>query len=394
MSTRHPFTVQHLLRNGEGPHLVPFLKRHAPSLQPPDPVTLDTLQAAFAALPEPERRLIELHGEAVHKMATTEGINLAVEEATALRVDIVSGLNEQNGLYDQALWLSLEHSQVFNQAALYLNIDGLPGRSWHRTFCPAGLEPVLDEVALTRLEHGLASYFKEHEARGATAHVECYRRGPDFGFLVYLEDHPHTEPLFEGGKLVKHLQHPAFQVVFVYNPAGTLNVFCHGGFKKGMLLRELFGDLVLGLRLPAERRASPAYDLGRACQQGRDFVIPAGSSVVAIDPIAVSREKTVGTRNTVMVERGDYATLAEACAPQWPMTPEEALATGKVPISATRVLGVKLLVTYRRPNGREGTKTVWLSRTSCRLGHEGIDAEVRAILRGSGVELSAVEEAA
>lgn len=387
MSAGKPFTLSDFREATDRTLRRQFLALPPASLVIDDALDDDAEAALVDQLPRDRRAVLEQRCQEVADLACEQGLVLAVEEARGKRIDLLTGFTEEVGLLHQALWLRIHHPQIAEQVLTYLQIDRLPDRSWHATHCPMNLTPGADLATVERLERALKAYFREHERRGGACRVRPFVRAGRYVYPCKVEDYSSREDEFENeDDLVQRVHRPVFQVVFVYDPSGRLDVFCHGGHRKAMVLREIFGQVVLGVVLPKEAKPSATYDLEPMCQPAFQFPLPAGGTILSAAPVAVTRSTTAGTRNDVRVGRGEFASLYDAMLHTWPVSAKVAMVAGVTPLSATQADSMEIEVTYRLPSGKVRPKRIKIFRTRCALGQEGLDGEIRAMLRAAGIE--------
>lgn len=259
---------------------VPLLRRFAASERIPFAIDWDAaaddpdaVVAAWLALPPDEQTRAELMLAHVHQLATPDAVRVLAAEAAFQGCPVAT--DPADGLHARALRTLLDAPVVFDHVRLIRDAGPPSGRSWHRV---VGLpKQPADGSAQTchRLALALAEYFRETQARGHRVTVEhCGRSDGTQFFFCFPDDYTHTHLGHDPrGTLRRTPLRPAFEVVFVFDPAaGTVDAYAPGPLPTRVELVDRFCQTVLAAVPPVEQPHDPPFELNRLLDS--DFAFP------------------------------------------------------------------------------------------------------------------------
>jgi len=232
---------------------------------------------AWQAMPEKDRREIEIVLQEVQEMATEDGIRAIVEEA--IRQDqreLIADIEEYDSRHDKAVWTYIKARDVWEAAVRFARADTMSReRSWIKRINIPCKKPGVDAATIGELEAALSAFFTASQGRGRYCKVEHYFRacGCDY-FFTYLDDYADTYVnLNTAGDFARTAERRAFELVFAYNrQLGTLDLFSRGGRKLRESLQEIFCRVILDENIGPEDRDSHPYELNGLIS--RDFEFP------------------------------------------------------------------------------------------------------------------------
>jgi len=153
---------------------------------------------------------------------------------------------------------------IFKIAYRFYHATTLSGRYWKKRIglpIPKAMIPKDDAI---RLGPALSAYYREKQGRGYRCTVEYYKRGNgEHYFFAYPDDYVgmyigHVN----GGRLDRHPERRAFEVVFEYDPErGSLALYAHGDKRYKADLEEIFARVILNENLGPEDPRAKSYEL-------------------------------------------------------------------------------------------------------------------------------------
>lgn len=257
MKQYNPKTV---LRQIGNPMLKAFFEHHGHTIDVDwenlGPRQVQDIYDAYLKLPEGDRRNLDIELQDIHTIAQMDGgVRLLIEEAVYHGLDVAATLDTLESRYDKAVWMLINHDEVWDKAAILAHADSLQERSWHKRNGLPKEPPDLSPAALQQLQTDISAFFWQAQGRGKLCHIEPLRRNAHQDYLfVYLSDHPDTEIIWEADRSWRRFRRcHAFEVVFVYDrDAGTLDVYAQGGRTVIGPLQTLFAKAALGRALEPE----------------------------------------------------------------------------------------------------------------------------------------------
>jgi len=275
------FDPKRILRQTSNHLLDDLFQAHGHELEVPwedlKQTQVDEIFDAWQALPEHERRAIEIVLHEVNEMATEDGVRAIVEEANdQANEELVEEIEEYDSRYDKAVWTYIKARDVWDVAVRFARADSLSrGRYWIKRMDIPTEEPDTSDETIAELEKALSAFFLMTQARGRLCRIEHYVRasGTDY-FFAYLDDYADTYINFdEEGGFARTPERRAFEVVFVYDREhGTLEMYARGGKRVNEPLQEIFCRVILGEELGPEDRDSHPYELNGLIS--RHFAFP------------------------------------------------------------------------------------------------------------------------
>ena len=392
MSHRYAFSTRGVLRHLHGGLFQEYCLSNGLLLEPDfvvqNDIDVDGAVEAIQSLPHERRTGVEQDLHDVYDLADDQGQHIIYEEAKSRGEDLTGILTELDGAYDVALWLLLNRSDLFNDLLHFHSADTLNRRYWRRRRVEQGHQADTSKATIDRLSRSLTDYLVMEEGRGLHCFVECLERASGVLFVAYPEDFGTTILEYEGDDLVKRKIRPATDLLFFFDSwMGTLDVFCHGPKRKVKDLQQLFGLVVLGVKLPDDDHSATIYDLNRLKDEAFEFPIDPMSRLEGIEVKWVQvRDRDGGRGVTVEVGGPPGRGLLYSAGRYWSVTPGEQ--TDKYPFHLMDIERAKLQAHFR-PVGRRRrgrTKTFTIAGNGCLLDHEGADGIIRRALLGLEVE--------
>ena len=224
---------------------------------------VETVYAAWDALPATERARVEAVWRRLHDLATADGVRTLAEEAPYFGVDLATDFERLEGHHAKIVWASLHHPDLFRTAAVFQRAEGLSGRYWRKRAGMPSKVPDTSRSALDRLEDAVRQFYLSRQGRGRRCTAETYTRvGGQVYVFVYPDDYAETYVGHDDdGSLVRQPRRQAFEVVFVFDPTtGELELFAQGGKPVTEALVGAFSQAAFGCDPPPEPSRF-AYDL-------------------------------------------------------------------------------------------------------------------------------------
>ena len=234
----------------------------------------DPVFEAWQALPEANRNDIERWFREISDIATSDGLQVLIEEGQFHGIDLAACLDQMEGLHEKAFWIYLNQERIFTSAVRLNRADQLNGRYWkHRTDLPAK-KPDISHPTRALLEGAISEYYREQQGRGEHCKVEVYlRRSKIHYFFAYPADYADTVIIYsETGSFQRQLQKSAFEVIYAYDEVtGRLELFVQGDKKIRHAMEEIFSRLILKEQLPDERPGGNPFELDGLRNRHFDF---------------------------------------------------------------------------------------------------------------------------
>ena len=233
----------------------------------------DPVFDAWQALPPADRERAEMVFRQAHELATRDGTRVLIEEGQFVGRDFAADLDRVPGHEAKALWVFLHDTPAFHAGWQIYHAETLPGRYWRRTTGYTDRPPDLSQPALAAFRAAVADYFLREQGRGYRCTADPYDRGVRGAYVfVYPDDYTQTYVGHDpGGRLRRHPQRPAFEVVFHFHPgSGILDLFAPGDRALKDALEALFAEHVLCQPVPG-RQPRPPYVLNPLKARGFPF---------------------------------------------------------------------------------------------------------------------------
>jgi hypothetical protein len=358
----------------------------------------DALFAAWLALPDGQRNLMDAEFREVFELSCEKGFRAILDEAkwhldqdanpnaTIAFTEMLAGLANH---FERAMVTYLDHNLFWRGAMRFYHADTLS--YWRKRKKLSHNAASVDPASIQALADRIRSYFHQTEGRGNNCVVEPFRRGERDYFFAYPEDYSQQSPEWVDGQFAIRPHNPAFEVIFVYSQSeGSLDLNFRGPNKAMEPLQAMFAETILQLQeLPPDPKDSRVYDLGPLRQRNFEFTYEPGSGIESV----VVKKMRLSSRAT----RGERISL-EADTSQDPQAVYALLdriqtAMPMAQYSVTQVdLAVSMQVEADRP-----PKTVNIHITypnSCSLKYDELGLKLRDMLSASGIEPREPEEVA
>jgi len=235
-----------------------------------DEMEVDPIYEAWQSLPSSDRARVDVDLANVDDLATTEGVRTFANQASIMGVALDVIFVKPGGFHNKAMLAFLDQPEVFFQALQFVQTDSLPERNWFKRRDLPEVFPKTDAETKSLLESSLKYYFTEAEGRGHSCAVDCHERDGRWYYFAYPEDYGGTFIEWGDIGLKRTPRRPAFEIVFLVSPEqAILDIYYNGSVKTKRDLQTLFGRIVLGIELHADRKAEQLYDLNKL--KSRDF---------------------------------------------------------------------------------------------------------------------------
>lgn len=384
------YSLRSFFRTMPAPLLARYFHRHGHfqefDFSPLDKGEVDTLIAAWLALPEDARKNMEGDFQDIFALCRDAAIPAMKDEprwhlqatpgAYEAFVDMFAALPNHHA---RAMTLFLDFPACWPNATRLYHADSL---SWWRKRKGFPCIPsAKDDASVQMLSEQLRTYFFETQGRARHVLIEQVRRdGKDY-YFCYLEDYSRQSPEWDGPVYRPRPHNPAFEVVYIWIEAeGRLDLNFRGDRAIAPKLQELFARTILKLpALPPGLKDESIYELGRFMRGGFEFRYDAGSG---IEYVAVRM-----IRLTSKLNKSDRITV-EANPDHNPDAVYELLAQMALPLHGYYVSQVELTASVVMKTGDKAKKVPirLTSPNSCSLKYDALGTRLRAMLAASGIE--------
>jgi hypothetical protein len=347
---------------------------------------VDSLFAAFTALPEDQQTAIEAEFQDIHAMACDSGIAALIDESTFHKDDgFVESISAIDGFHAKVMWAFLEKRHLWQGATLFLHADNVSGSYWKKRNDFLRVPPDIEDNAIKSLANAISTYFNTKEGRGRNCRVEPYRRHNKEYFFAYPEDFGLSAVEWIGKDLKPRPRHPAFEIIFVYCEAeGSLDIYAPKNTKAVPELQKIFAKTILHLEtLPDGTVDKRVYDLDPLEDAEFQFQIEPESGIERIEVTQLRLSLKYSAKQRITLE---------ADTKHDPSAVYDLLKLLKPPPHYISLARVK--VTFEPKLGKRArTRTFNITYpNSLSLGHDGEDEKIRNILAKSGLEPRALEQ--
>lgn len=327
----------------------------------------ESIYVAWQALQPEQKDAIGVDFQNVAALAMRQGVQTIIEEGRYHGVDLAPELAKLASHTEKAFHILLNHPRVFRVASQFNHADNLK-RYWHRRHDLPAKEPNLSPEARTALKDAVGEYYVANQGRGEFSDLDLYLRfGCIHYFMVYLADYPNTFVGYnEDGKIDRHPQTPAFDVVFKYDQSrGHLELYAEGPRQLRRDLEKIFGDTILAEDLSLEPPNAIAFALERL--KDPEFPFPTDPSdgifCVRLRSMRLSvPEKSVGRVTFETMPYSDDGDVHDLMS--------KTLSQTHWHIEDLRVDQVSMKVTFVHGKPRPKTVTFNISPSSCNLKDE------------------------
>lgn len=225
---------------------------------------IEPLLLAISWLPATDQARVEATLGTIHELACTEGWQTILEAAQqwGLTRELIDSLGSVSP-YAKAMRVWLDYPEVFQQASLVQQVDGLT-RWRKRTGLPL-VKPRITDESRRELAVALSACLRREEGRGQHCTVDYLRRrdGADV-FVAYPDDF--MQAILEHdpqGRLRPRSYRPTFEIVYAYHAErGVLELYAKVTSRLKPILENLFGQIILGIDLSSHPGRRP-WDLNR-----------------------------------------------------------------------------------------------------------------------------------
>ena len=346
----------------------------------------DELFAAWLALPEVQRNVMDTEFRSIFDMSCEKGFRAIIDEAEfQLSGDEftawVEKLSALPSHYERAMLVFLDHNTCWKGATLFYHADTLS--NWRKRKNLPHKPPAVDDASIQELARKIRIYFHHTEGRGNNCVVEPFRRGELEYFFAYPEDYSQQSSEWVNGEFAHRPHNPAFEVIFVYSEKeGSLDLHFRGSYKAIEPLQSMFATSILKLdELPPDPKDARVYDLAPLLQKSFDFVPAVGSGIekVTVKKLRLSSRAKKGDRITLEADTAQNPDAVYALLEQIGKT---------LPMNLYSVTQVELVASVVI-DADKPAKTVRFQIThpnSCSLKYDELDLKLRAMLEASGIE--------
>jgi hypothetical protein len=310
---------------------------------------IEAVSEAIEALPDAQRDAVEADFEQVNELACAKGVEAVLEEAAFRNLDWAQAFSEMRNHYERAFRAFLDEGGLFYVAGHFDEMDRLG--SWERRTIYKNLEPKIEQDDLDALAAAMSSVYRP-QGRGRYCSVDNYlRHGPErHCYFVYPEDHPVTEPTYEGGggKLRQVPRRPVFELIFVYRPEdGVLELSAKGNREHKEDLMRVFCQTILGLDELPEPDPVPDYDLSALKNRDTAFPTDPEDGVDSVELKMLRLDLPGGRSRRVTFEASPSPNAPQALHDLI----DEALNTNKVSLDHVHAARARLRMTFAARNG-------------------------------------------
>jgi len=234
------------------------------------PREIDSIFEAIEGAPEDIRGQIEREFQTVHNLATAGG-RKTFKELVWADEDISSQLDEMKDHLDVALWMFMEHKDLFEEASLFYQADNLS--NWRKVKNLPETDPVTGGQSCALLEAALSEHFVITEARGHKCKVDYYRRGDMNYWFAYPQDYSGLYAGFDDKDQFDFLpQKPAFEIVLVHDPnERSLIVYIKGQKKVAAAVQRIWAEKILNEEIDITDDVEKVYEIQGLLDRGFAF---------------------------------------------------------------------------------------------------------------------------
>lgn len=215
-------------------------------------------------LSEDDRERMELIFRKVWLLGRTgDGIRCAIDLLTspAYGEAVVEAVEQVPGLLGKALWIRQHHQDVFEEACELRVFDTWGRRTrWKRCDLPVDVAPDLGTDAREALRDQVSTFYQRTQGCGKRCTVHTVQRGDTYFWFLYPEDHSEEHLDYQDDEPEPIILHPAFQVIFAYEPArGSLEICARTVGDGRETLEAAFAESILHSRMPDQVEPPPVY---------------------------------------------------------------------------------------------------------------------------------------
>lgn len=231
--------------------------------------------AGIKALDPCQRRQIQVLLQSIAKLSDNRGLKVIHEELSQRHPTLVATWGALKNRADKVLWVYLNASDAFEEAAVFARADALSVtryfHRWSQVPC-SGFQATQERIEA--LEAALRTHYSQKELRGEHCEVRHYTRlNGDEYFFAYLPDWPDNFDVFTDDGELQSLDLPtAFTNLFVFEPStGAVEMIATGGNSAQQQLRRAFYMAMCQQEVEDADSDKPEYMLDHLLQPGFAF---------------------------------------------------------------------------------------------------------------------------
>lgn len=345
---------------------------------------IESVYAAWQALPEGQLEQTEADFRSIDEMAEAEAVGIVITEGRWHDEELGSILEQLDSMCHKMMWVFLERPRVFDVAYKFCQADNLSQRYWRKRKNMPSKEPAVDDASTRELGKAIGDYYHQNEGRGQHCWVEVYDRSGAQYFFVYVEDYADTYIGFnKDGGFERRVVKPAFEIVFVYSPDGWLDTFFKGSEDVLGQLQEIFAQIILNE--PIGEPILKVYELNGLKKREFQFVYTPESGITDVRVKRLRLTVKGGPSRRVILEADPSGNKHEVYDLM-----EKTLNDRGIPLRDTNVTQARLVFTFVSGGRRRNpTQTFDISfPNSCPLKYDGRDLIIRQCLKDSGIDES------
>lgn len=334
----------------------------------------------FILLPEARRAFLETVLHEIHDVAIHDDNIVTIRKETSKRnFDLPEDFfNWKN--YDMAMWIYLNHENIWDTIVRFAHADRLPRRSWAACIGLPKRKAGFTDNNYDELKQAVSSYFFHKEGRGKHCYIEYFERGSDLEYyFVYLNNFTDVSMHWKGEDSFEIMpDRRSFEIVFIFNhKEGKLELNLPGDKKVKETLQVIFSKTFFGINIELTPESKTAYNI--ECLKDRDFEFSITSEdeieKASVQALAISILGCPGSRREYEEKNGS---LYDAM--------DREINTDNLPETLRRVEKAKLHFSLEGL-GRSNSQTVNISRNSCDVKNkpEKIRGILEKCLKGSGL---------
>lgn len=224
---------------------------------------IDSISQAIENADERIRASIDRDFRDINDLATEGGRKVIIDESDWHGLNLAESLGAMEDHLDAAMYVFLNHPDVFEVASRFNFSDNLPNRSWRKRFDIPCDNIATDEAAKKRLGAAISANYRQTEGRGQKCEVDHYERGSKLYWFAYPEDYATASLEYDSIiGLDRRVSRPAFELIYVLDrDFGTLEIYVQGDKNKVRNLQEIWGRAILNTELGEDVKTSITLDL-------------------------------------------------------------------------------------------------------------------------------------
>lgn len=343
----------------------------------------DPIYDAWLILDQGIRDRLERSFREIDNLADEVGVKAILDEAAYHGEDLAETFSTMKGHHERAFWTFLQREQCWSGAVLFSHADRQPASYWRRRKNLPDANAPLENRHITALEAALSHFFHKREGRGQNCKVEPYRRGDLDYYFAYPEDYAQSGIEWIRGQFQRRPHHPAFEVIFVHDPAArTLDIYLDGDRKIVPDLQVIFASAILEEQIDDDPgKDERVYDLQPLLSRGFPFKFGPESGIQSVT-VKRLRLKITGTDRKITLEDNPGHN---------PHAVHDLLddIAKAIPLSLFFVTQAGIRVVFHPDPGSKRTSTKTFNvgwPNSCSLRTDGRDGIIRKMLADSGIE--------